>query len=80
MIRKMVERCRQRLLITTFKIWRGGFIAELLDRVQQRLEVNPELEARMVVNIPRPRGSTVMADQLRKPCPERALRVAELDA
>ena len=62
----MVERCQQRLLITTFNLWRGGFIAELLDRVQQRLESHPNLDARMVVNIPRPRGSTVLADQLRQ--------------
>ena len=66
LIREMVERCQQRLLITTFNIWRGGFVAELLDRVQQRLEAYPELEARMVVNIPRPRGSTVQAEQLRQ--------------
>jgi phosphatidylserine/phosphatidylglycerophosphate/cardiolipin synthase-like enzyme len=66
LIREMVERSRQRLLITTFNLWRGGFIAELLDRVQQQLEANPELDARMVVNIPRPRGSTVLADQLRQ--------------
>ena len=66
LIREMVERSRQRLLITTFNLWRGGFIAELLDRVQQRLVAHPELEARMVVNIPRPRGSTVLADQLRQ--------------
>jgi hypothetical protein len=66
LIREMVERCKQRLLITTFNLWRGGFIAELLDRVQQSLEAHPELEARMVVNIPRPRGSTVLADQLRQ--------------
>ena len=65
LIREMVERCQQRLLITTFNLWRGGFIAELLDRVQQRLVANPELAARMVVNIPRPRGSTVVADQVR---------------
>ena len=66
LIREMVERCQQRLLITTFNLWRGGFISELLDRVQQRLVANPELEARMVVNIPRPRGSTVLSDQLRQ--------------
>ena len=66
LIREMVERSRQRLLITTFNLWRGGFIAELLDRVQQQLAANPELEARMVVNIPRPRGSTVLSDQLRQ--------------
>ncbi|MFO8237584.1 MAG: hypothetical protein R6U00_04865 [Prochlorococcaceae cyanobacterium] len=65
LIREMVERCEQRLLITTFNIWRGGFIAELLERIQERLESCPELEARLVVNIPRPRGSTVVADQLR---------------
>jgi len=65
MIREMVERCEQRLLITTFNIWRGGFITELLDRIQERLEACPALEARMVVNIPRPRGSTVVPDQLR---------------
>ena len=66
LIRELVERCQQRLLITTFNLWRGGFVAELLDRVQQRLEAHPALEARMVVNIPRPRGSTVQAEQLRQ--------------
>jgi phosphatidylserine/phosphatidylglycerophosphate/cardiolipin synthase-like enzyme len=66
LIREMVERCQQRLLITTFNLWRGGFIAELLDRVQHRLESHPDLDARMVVNISRPRGSTVVADQLRQ--------------
>ncbi len=66
LIREMVERCTQRLLITTFNIWRGGFIAELLDHLQHRLEANPELKARLVVNIPRPRGSSVAADQLRQ--------------
>jgi phosphatidylserine/phosphatidylglycerophosphate/cardiolipin synthase-like enzyme len=65
-IREMVERCEQRLLITTFNIYRGGFIAELFDRIQRRLEVCPGLQARMVVNIPRPKGSTVVADQLRQ--------------
>jgi phosphatidylserine/phosphatidylglycerophosphate/cardiolipin synthase-like enzyme len=66
LIREMVERCEQRLLITTFNLWRGGFIAELLDRVQHRLESHPDLVVRMVVNISRPRGSTVMSDQLRQ--------------
>jgi len=66
LIREMVERCKQRLLITTFNLWRGGFIAELLDQVQHRLQMHPDLEARMVVNIPRPRGSKVVADQLRQ--------------
>jgi len=66
LIREMVERCEQRLLITTFNIYRKGFIADLLDRIQQRLEACPGLDARMVVNIPRPRGSTVVAEQLRQ--------------
>jgi phosphatidylserine/phosphatidylglycerophosphate/cardiolipin synthase-like enzyme len=66
LIREMVERCEQRLLLTTFNIWRGGFITELLERIQQRLEVSPGLEARMVVNIPRPKGSSVVPDQLRQ--------------
>jgi len=66
LIREMVERCERRLLITTYNIWRGGFIAELLDRIQERLEACPGLEARMAVNIPRPRGSVVVADQLRE--------------
>jgi hypothetical protein len=65
-IREMVERCEQRLLITTFNIYRGGFIAELFERIQQRLLACPQLEARMVINIPRPKGSTVVADQLRQ--------------
>jgi len=66
LIREIVERCEQRLLITTFNIWRGGFIGELLDRVQYQLVKHPNLKARMVVNIPRPKGSTVLADQLRQ--------------
>ena len=66
LIREMVERCEKRLLITTFNIWRGGFIAELLNHIQQRLLDHPSLDARMVVNIPRPRKSTVSADQLRE--------------
>jgi hypothetical protein len=66
LIREMVERCEQRLLITTFNIYRKGFIADLLDRIQQRLEACPGLDARMVVNIPRRQGSTVVAEQLRQ--------------
>ncbi len=66
LIREMVERCEQRLLITTFNIYRKGFIAGLLDRIQQRLEACPGLVARMVVNIARPKGSTVVAEQLRQ--------------
>ncbi len=65
LIREMVERCEKRLLITTFNIYRKGFIADLLDRIQQRLVACPELDARMVVNISRPKGSRVIADQLR---------------
>ena len=66
LIREMVERCEQRLLLTTFNIWRGGFITELLERIQRRLEASPGMQARMVVNIPRPKGSRVVADQLRQ--------------
>jgi phosphatidylserine/phosphatidylglycerophosphate/cardiolipin synthase-like enzyme len=66
LIREMVERCEQRLLITTYNIWRGDFIAELLDRIQDRMETCPGLDARMVLNIARQRGSTVVADQLRE--------------
>ncbi len=66
LIREMVERCEQRLLITTFNIYRKGFVADLLDRIQQRLETCPGLDARMVVNIPRSKGSTVVAEQLRQ--------------
>ncbi len=66
LIREMVERCEQRLLITTFNIYRQGFIAGLLDRIQQRLEAFPGIDARMVVNIPRPKGSSVIAEQLRQ--------------
>lgn len=66
LIYEMIERCKQRLLVTTFNIWRGGFITELLQRIQQRLEICPDLQALMVVNIPRQKGSTVVADQLRE--------------
>lgn len=66
LIREMVQRSRKRLLLTTFNLWRGGFIAELLDRVQEQLKHHPDLDARMVVNITRPKGNTVLADQLRQ--------------
>jgi phosphatidylserine/phosphatidylglycerophosphate/cardiolipin synthase-like enzyme len=66
LIREMVQRSQKRLLLTTFNLWRGGFIAELLDRVQEQLKHHPDLDARMVVNIARPKGSTVLADQLRQ--------------
>jgi phosphatidylserine/phosphatidylglycerophosphate/cardiolipin synthase-like enzyme len=65
LMREMIERCEQRLLITTFNIYRKGFIKDLLERIQQRMVLHPDLEARMVVNIPRPKGSRVQADQLR---------------
>jgi phosphatidylserine/phosphatidylglycerophosphate/cardiolipin synthase-like enzyme len=64
-MREMIERCEKRLLITTFNIYRKGFIADLLERIQQRMVLYPDLDARMVVNIPRPKGSRVQADQLR---------------
>ena len=57
------ERCEKRLPITTFNIWRGGFIAELLNNIQQRMLDHPSLDARIVINIPRPRSS--VTDQLR---------------
>ena len=66
LIREMVKGCQQRLLITTFNIWRGGFITELLELIQQRLESCPGLDARMVINIPRPKKNTVVAEQLRQ--------------
>jgi len=66
LIREMVESCEQRLLITTYNIYRHGFIAELLDRIQERLETCPQLDARMVINISRAKGSSVVADQLRE--------------
>jgi phosphatidylserine/phosphatidylglycerophosphate/cardiolipin synthase-like enzyme len=65
LMREMIERCEQRVLITTFNIYRKGFIKDLLERIQQRMALHPDLEARMVVNIPRPKGSRVQADQLR---------------
>ena len=65
LMREMIERCEQRLLITTFNIYRKGFIKDLLERIQQRMVLHPDLDARMVVNIPRPKGSRGQADQLR---------------
>jgi phosphatidylserine/phosphatidylglycerophosphate/cardiolipin synthase-like enzyme len=64
-MREMIERCEKRLLITTFNIYRKGFIADLLERIQQRMVLYPDLDARMVVNIARPKNSRVIADQLR---------------
>ena len=65
LMREMIERVEKRLLITTFNIYRKGFIKDLLEQIQQRMALHPDLKARMVVNIARPKNSRVIADQLR---------------
>lgn len=65
LMREMIERCEKRLLITTFNIYRKGFIKDLLERIQQRMALYPDLKARMVMNIARPKSSRVVGDQLR---------------
>lgn len=58
LIRQLVERAEQRLLLTTYAFYKGPFIKELFELIRQRMVAVPALQVRMVCNIQRDRGNT----------------------
>jgi phosphatidylserine/phosphatidylglycerophosphate/cardiolipin synthase-like enzyme len=64
LIRQLVEQAQKRLLLTTYAIYPGPFIRELLSLLQQRMSHFPTLQVRLVCNIHRPKGNTSTPEQL----------------
>ena len=64
LIRQLVERAEQRLLLTTYAFYKGPFIKELFELIRQRMVAFPSLQVRMVCNIHRDRGDTASAETL----------------
>jgi phosphatidylserine/phosphatidylglycerophosphate/cardiolipin synthase-like enzyme len=64
LIRQLVERAEQRLLLTTYAIYNGPFIKELFQLVHERMVAHPTLHVRMVCNIHRDRGDTSSPEAL----------------
>ena len=58
LIRQLVERAEQRLLLTTYAFYKGPFIKELFQLIRARMVALPQLQVRMVCNIQRDRGDT----------------------
>jgi phosphatidylserine/phosphatidylglycerophosphate/cardiolipin synthase-like enzyme len=64
LIRQLVERAEQRLLLTTYTFYNGPFINALFQLIRERMVAHPTLRVRMVCNIHRDRGDTSSADAL----------------
>jgi phosphatidylserine/phosphatidylglycerophosphate/cardiolipin synthase-like enzyme len=64
LIRQLVERAEERLLLTTYAIYNGPFIQELFQRIRARMVALPKLDVRMVCNIHRDRGDTSTPETL----------------
>jgi phosphatidylserine/phosphatidylglycerophosphate/cardiolipin synthase-like enzyme len=64
LIRQLVERAEQRLLLTTYTFYNGPFIKELFQLIRERMVVHPTLNVRMVCNIHRDRGDTSSPEAL----------------
>jgi len=64
LIRQLVERAEQRLLLTTYAIYNGPFIKELFQLIRERMVALPTLQVRMVCNIHRDRGDTSSPEAL----------------
>jgi phosphatidylserine/phosphatidylglycerophosphate/cardiolipin synthase-like enzyme len=64
LIRQLVIRAQKRLLLTTYAIYHGPFIRELVGLLQQRMALVPTLQVRLVCNIHRPKGNTSTPEQL----------------
>ena len=60
-IRELIEAAQQRLLITTYNIWAAGFVRELLERIAEKLQANPDLDVRFVLNVGR--GTNTSSDR-----------------
>ena len=64
LIRQLVERAEQRLLLTTYAFYNGPFIKELFQLIRMRMVAHPTLHVRMVCNIHRDRGDTSSPETL----------------
>lgn len=64
LIRQLVERAEQRLLLTTYAFYNGPFIKELFQLIRMRMVAHPKLQVRMVCNIHRDRGDTASPETL----------------
>lgn len=64
LIRQLVERAEQRLLLTTYAFYNGPFIKELFQLIRERMVAHPTLHVRMVCNIHRDRGDTSSSESL----------------
>ena len=64
LIRQLVERAEQRLLLTTYAFYKGPFIKELFQLIRERMVALPKLQVRMVCNIQRDRGDTSIPEAL----------------
>ena len=64
LIRQLVERAEQRLLLTTYAFYNGPFIKELFQLIRERMAAHPTLHVRMVCNIHRDRGDTSSPEAL----------------
>ena len=64
LIRQLVERAEQRLLLTTYTFYKGPFIKALFQLIRERMVALPTLQVRMVCNIQRDRGDTSTPEAL----------------
>lgn len=64
LIRQLVERAEQRLLLTTYAFYKGPFIKELFQLIHERMIALPKLQVRMVCNIHRDQGDTSSPEAL----------------
>jgi len=64
LIRQLVERAEQRLLLTTYAFYKGPFIKELFQLIRERMVALPKLQVRMVCNVQRDRGDTSSPEAL----------------
>ena len=64
LIRQLVECAEQRLLLTTYAVYKGPFINALFQLIRERMVVLPKLQVRMVCNIHRDRGDTSTPEAL----------------
>jgi phosphatidylserine/phosphatidylglycerophosphate/cardiolipin synthase-like enzyme len=64
LIRQLVERAEQRLLLTTYAFYKGPFINALFQLIRERMVAFPTLQVHMVCNIHRDRGDTSTPEAL----------------
>ncbi|MFM2172777.1 MAG: hypothetical protein RLZZ54_704 [Cyanobacteriota bacterium] len=64
LIRQLVERAEQRLLLTTYAFYKGPFIKALFELIRERMVAFPTLQVCMVCNIQRDRGDTSSPEAL----------------